>query len=73
MDWLENNKSEGTWKEPVKAQFEVIFWDLPGKTEEDHRTVISGFHYDVDICGLLGHYAASIGKTLPTFRPHLQR
>jgi hypothetical protein len=32
-------------------------------------TVISGFHLDLDeICALQGHYAASSGNPLPTFR-----
>jgi hypothetical protein len=34
--------------------------------------VISGFHRDVDeICALLGCYAASNGKSLPTFRDNV--
>jgi hypothetical protein len=32
------------------------------------RAVISGFRRDVDICALLGHFAASNIKPLPTFR-----
>ena len=40
------------------------------KPLEDVKTcVISGFRHEVDEnCALLGHYAASNGNSLPTFR-----
>jgi hypothetical protein len=35
-------------------------------------TLISGFRRDVDkICALLGHYAASCGNCVPTFRDNV--
>jgi hypothetical protein len=34
-------------------------------------TAISSFHRDVEICALLGYYAASCGSCLPTFRSNV--
>jgi hypothetical protein len=36
--------------------------------ECSYHTLISGFRRDVEICALLGYYAASCGNCLPTFR-----
>jgi hypothetical protein len=37
-----NNELERTWKEAVIVRFEILFWHLPGRTEETQEKPQSG-------------------------------
>jgi hypothetical protein len=37
-----NDELERMWKEAVMAEFKVLSWNLPGRTEENHEKPQSG-------------------------------
>jgi hypothetical protein len=54
---------------PVKCALQLL--RMAAEPQVITCCLISGFHSEVDICALLGNYAAYSGNSLPTFRDNI--
>jgi hypothetical protein len=69
--WLFFLAATGTIILVTTSRAARYFIQPPTQWELRQRTLISGFRHDVEICALLGYYAASCGNCLPTFRDNV--